>query len=127
MRAEDDNAEHMRATYEIDAWIRTRRQQVQSEEALMAAMTGRDTVEESSALWRLARPVLERYVRHLVESDTVDHEGHHPQSVAVPSQQRRERPPGRRSLVDEYQDVNPAQAAFVHALLAPSPTSATQP
>ena len=75
MRAEDDNAEHMRATYEIDAWIRTRRQQVQSEEALMAATTGRDTVEESSALWRLARPVLERYVRHLVESDTVDHEG----------------------------------------------------
>ena len=60
MKAEDANAKHMRATYEIDAWIRTRRQQVRSEESLMAAMTGRDTVEESSALWRLARPVLER-------------------------------------------------------------------
>ena len=60
LKAEDANAKHMKATYEIDAWIRTRRQRVRSEEALMAAMTGRDTVEESSALWRLARPVLER-------------------------------------------------------------------
>ena len=118
MRAEDDNAEHMRATYEIDAWIRTRRQQVQSEEALMAAMTGRDTVEESSALWRLARPVLERYVRHLVESDTVDHEG----TILKAWRYLRDSavtPPWKAILVDEYQDVNPAQAAFVHALLAP--------
>ena len=84
----------------------------------MAAMTGRDTIEESSALWRLARPVLERYVRHLVESDTIDHEGTilkawrylHDGAVT---------PPWKVLLVDEYQDVNPAQAAFVHALLAP--------
>ena len=118
MKAEEANAEHMRATVEIDAWIRTRRQQVRSEEALMAAMSGRGTIEESGALYRLARPVLERYVRHLVESDTVDHEGtilkawRYLLDGAVT-------PPWKAILVDEYQDVNPAQAAFVHALLTP--------
>ena len=118
MKAEDANAKHMRATYEIDAWIRTRRQQVRSEEVLMAAMTGRDTVEESSALWRLARPVLERYVRHLVETGTTDHEG----TILKPWRYLRDgavTPPWKAILVDEYQDVNPAQAAFLHALLAP--------
>ena len=119
MKAEDANAEHMRATVEIDAWIRTRRQQVRSEATLMAAMSSPETFEESTALWRLARPVLERYVRHLVESDTTDHEGTilkawrylHDGAVT---------PPWKVLLVDEYQDVNPAQAAFVHALLAPA-------
>ena len=48
---------------------------MRSEATLMAAISGRGTIEESGALYRLARPVLERYVRHLVESDTVDHEG----------------------------------------------------
>ena len=106
MKAEDANAKHMRATYEIDAWIRTRRQQVRSEQALMAAMTGRDTVEESSALWRLTRPVLERYVRHLVETGTTDHEGtilkawRYLCDGAVT-------PPWKAILVDEYQDVKP--------------------
>ena len=75
MKAEDGRTEHMRATYEIDAWIRTRRQQVRNEATLMEALAGRDGAEESSALWRLARPVLERYVRHLVATDTTDHEG----------------------------------------------------
>ena len=118
MKAEDANAEHMRATVEIDSWIRTRRQQVRSEATLMAAMSGRGTIEESGALYRLGRPVLERYVRHLVESDTVDHEGtilkawRYLLDGAVT-------PPWKAILVDEYQDVNPAQAAFVHALLAP--------
>ena len=118
MKAEDANAKHMRATYEIDAWIRTRRQQVRNEKTLMAAMTGRDTVEESSALWRLARPVLERYVRHLVQTNTTDHEG----TILKAWRYLRDgavTPPWKAILVDEYQDVNPAQAAFVHALLAP--------
>ena len=118
MKAEDANAKHMRATYEIDAWIRTRRQQVRNEETLMAAMTGRDTVEESNALRRLARPVLERYVRHLVETNTTDHEG----TILKAWRYLRDgavRPLWKAILVDEYQDVNPAQAAFLHALLAP--------
>ena len=118
MKAEDDNTEHMRATYEIDAWIRTRRQQVRSEADLIDAMTGRESVEESGALFRLARPVLERYVRHLVETNTVDHEG----TILKAWRYLRDgsvTPPWKAILVDEYQDVNPAQAAFVHALLAP--------
>ena len=118
MKAEDANAKHMRATYEIDAWIRTRRQQVRNEEGLMVAMTGRDTVEESIALWKLARPVLERYVRHLVETNTTDHEG----TILKAWRYLRDgavTPPWKATLVDEYQNVNPAQAAFVHALLAP--------
>ena len=118
MKAEDANAEHMQATYEIDAWIRTRRQQVRNEQTLMAAMTGRDIVEESGALWRLARPVLERYVRHLVETGTTDHEG----TILKAWRYLREgtvTPPWEAILVDEYQDVNPAQAALLHALLAP--------
>ena len=118
MKEEETRTEHMQATYEIDAWIRTRRQQVRNEEALMAAMAGRDTVEESNALWRLARPVLERYVRHLVETGTTDHEG----TILKAWRYLRDgavTPPWKAILVDEYQDVNPAQAAFLHALLAP--------
>ena len=68
----------------------------------MAAMTGRDTIEESSALWRLARPVLERYVRHLVETDTVDHEG----TILKAWRYLRDgavTPPWKAILVDEYQ------------------------
>ena len=118
MKAEDNHTEHMRATVEIDAWIRTRRQQVQSEEMLMDAISGRETVEESGALYRLARPVLERYERHLEKTDTVDHEG----TILKAWQYLRDStvtPLWKAILVDEYQDVNPAQAAFVHALLTP--------
>ena len=79
--------------------------------------TGRDTVEESSALWRLARPVLERYERYLEETDTVDHEG----TILKAWRYLRDgavTPPGRRSW-STSKEVNPAQAAFVHALLRP--------
>ena len=118
MKEEDAKTEHMQVTYEIDAWVRTRRQQVRSESTLMDAITGGDTADESSALWRLARPVLERYVRHLVETDTTDHEG----TILKAWRYLRDgaaAPPWKAVLVDEYQDVNPAQAASVHALLAP--------
>ena len=119
MKEEDATTEHMQATYEIEAWIRTRRQQVRTEATLMEAIAGRDTAEESGALWRLARPVLERYVRHLVQTETVDHEG----TILKAWRYLRDgvvAPPWKAILVDEYQDVNPAQAAFVHALLAPT-------
>ena len=62
--------------------------------------------------------MLERYEGHLEESKTVDHEG----TIIKGLHCLRERavvPPWTVILVDEYQDVNPAQAAFVHALLMP--------
>ena len=45
---------------------------------------------------------------------TTDHDG----TILEATDAARRRPdllPGRHVIVDEYQDVNPAQAAFVHA------------
>ena len=94
------------------------RQQVSTEEALRAALSARETAEEVGALYRLAQPVLERYGRHLETSGCVDHEGTILKAWGY-LRDRRVAPPWRVILVDEYQDVNPAQSAFVHALLAP--------
>ena len=119
MKTEDGKVQHMQATVEIDAWIRTRRQQVRSEKTIIEAIAKDETVAESSALYRLAGPVLERYERHLQETNTVDHEG----TILKAWRYLRDdavKPPWKAILVDEYQDVNPAQAAFVHALLAPT-------
>ena len=116
LKAEETAARHWRIAYEIDAWIRSSRQQVKSDLALNAAIAGRDTAEETAALFRLARPVLERYEKHLDETNTVDHEGtilnawRYLRAGVVEA-------PWTVILVDEYQDVNPAQAAFIHALL----------
>ena len=118
LKAEEADARHWRIAYEIDAWIRNRRQQVSADIALYKASTGRDTVEEAAALFRLARPVLERYEQHLEETNTVDHEGTILKAWRYLSDGVVE-PPWSVILVDEYQDVNPAQAAFVHALLKP--------
>ena len=118
LKAEEADARHWRIAYEIDAWMRARRQQVRGDGALYAANTGRDTAEEAAALFRLARPVLKRYERHLEQTDTVDHEG----TILKAWRYLRDdvvQPPWTVILVDEYQDVNPAQAAFLHALLKP--------
>ena len=118
LKAEEADAQHWRIAYEIDAWIRTRRQQVRTDDGLNMAISRRETAEESRALYRLASPVLERYVQHLEKTKTVDHEG----TILKGLQYVRERavvPPWKVILIDEYQDVNPAQAAFVHALLMP--------
>ena len=70
------NAEHWRIAYEIDEWIRTMRQQVlPKDKVLEAAIDAGGTAEEAVALYRLATPVLGRYVRRLEESGTIDHEG----------------------------------------------------
>ena len=119
LKADEEDARHWRIAFEIDAWIRTLRQQVSSAHSFSVEKTGRETSEETAALFRLARPVLERYERHLEQSKTVDHEGtilkawRYLRNGAV-------EPPWSVILLDEYQDVNPAQAAFVHALLKPS-------
>ena len=119
LRTTESDAEHWRIAYEIDEWIRTVRQQVKSKSAtLNAAIRERETAEEAGALYRLAAPVLKRYERNLEESGTIDHEG----TILKGWQYVREgnvEPPWTVVLIDEYQDVNPAQAAFVHALLKP--------
>ena len=117
-KADDAEARHMRVTHEIDDWIRTFRQQAASAQTTSVGTQfrqQRDLVEEANALRRLAFPVMKRYVAHLEGTNTVDHEGTILQALqyvsdgTVPS-------PWHVLLIDEYQDVNPAQAAFVHAL-----------
>ena len=119
LRTAEGNAEHWRIAYEIDEWIRTMRQQVLTRnEVLDAEIDADGTAEEAVALYRLAAPVLDRYERHLEASGTIDHEG----TILKAWQYLREgrvAPPWTGILVDEYQDVNPAQAAFIHALLRP--------
>ena len=118
MKAEEGAGSHLRVTYEVDAWIRTARQQLNTEDAFSATFSSRETAEEAAALYRLAQPVLTRYEQHLADTQCVDHEstilkawGYLRDDVVAP--------PWRVILVDEYPDVNPAQAAFVHALLKP--------
>ena len=118
LKAEEDEARHWRIAYEIDAWIRTSRQLAKTDDALEAATMRRETAEEASALFRLARPVLKKYEKHLEDTKTVDHEG----TILKAWRYLRKNvvePPWTVLLVDEYQDVNPAQAAFVHSLLKP--------
>ncbi len=120
MRADQaENRKYMLVTLEIDAWIRTRRQQVQSEQALAASFSKRgECWEEEMALYRLAQPILKRYERHLEDTDTIDHEKTILKALRY-LQDGTVKSPWKVILVDEYQDVNPAQAAFIHALLAP--------
>ena len=119
LRTAEGSAEHWRIAYEIDEWIRTMRQQVlRKDKVLEAAIDTGGTAEEAVALYRLAAPVVDRYVRRLEESGTIDHEG----TILKAWQYLREgrvESPWNVILVDEYQDVNPAQAAFIHALLQP--------
>ena len=119
MRADGGAASHLRVTFEVDAWIRTARQQVSTEDALRATFSSRETAEEAAALYRLAQPVLARYERHLAETRCVDHEGTILKAWAQYLRDGVVTPPWSVILVDENQDVNPAQAAFVHALFKP--------
>ena len=59
-----------------------------------------------------------RYEQELADTGTTDHDG----TILEATDAARRRPdllPWRHVIVDEYQDVNPAQAAFVHALTTP--------
>ena len=119
LRTAEGSAEHWRIAYEIDEWIRTMRQQVLlRDKVLEAAIDTGGTAEEAVALYRLATPVLDRYVSRLEDSGTIDHEGTILKAWRYLREGRVE-PPWNVILVDEYQDVNPAQAAFIHALLRP--------
>ena len=109
------SAEFWPVTDEIDAWIRTYRQQTHRPSTIWDD----ETAAEALALDRLAMPVLRRYEEYLRATKTTDFEGMILTAWKYAIDQRVSLP-WKVLLVDEYQDVNPAQAAFVHALLKPA-------
>ncbi len=118
MKAESGDNDFLPVTCEIDKWIRTKRQQIISDDQLVASIENWRNAAEAGSLFRLAYPVLKRYERHLTETKTTDHEGTILKALEY-IQDGKIQPPWKVVLVDEYQDVNPAQAAFIHALLKP--------
>ena len=84
LKAEDANAKHMKATYEIDAWIRTRRQQVRSEDSLKAAIKPAATTVEGEQRAVEARPSGARTLRAPPRGERHRRSRrHHPQSLAI--------------------------------------------
>ena len=98
-------------TLEVDAWIgAVRRQPAGRRPPTQRADVG--------ALRRIGGAVRRRYEQELADTGTTDHDG----TILEATDAARRRPdllPWRHVIVDEYQDVNPAQAAFVHALTTP--------
>ena len=98
-------------TLEVDAWIG----------AVRRRPAGRPPPTERAdvgALRRIGRAVRRHYEQELADTGTTDHDGTILDATAA-ARRRPERLPWRHVIVDEYQDVNPAQAAFVHALTTP--------
>ena len=99
-------------TLEVDAWIGAVRRRPAGRPS---PATARPDV---GALRRIGRAVRRRYEQELADTGTTDHDG----TILEATDAARRRPdllPWRHVIVDEYQDVNPAQAAFVHALTTP--------
>ena len=101
-------------TMEVDAWIRAMRQQPKN-----FTPKGRDV--GTLMLRRVASRVMHRYENELKKSGTLDDDGVI-LSAAEAAARRPDRLPWRHIIVDEYQDVNPAQAAFLHSLTTPRST-----
>ena len=109
--SEGPDAEPAPLTLEVDAWIGA----VRRRPAGRPPPTGRADV---GALRRIGRAVRRRYERELADTRTTDHDG----TILEATDAARRRPdllPWHHVIVDEYQDVNPSQAAFVHALTTP--------
>ena len=69
---------------------------------------------------RIGGAVRRRYEQELADTGATDHDGTILEATATAAARRRpDLLPWRHVIVDEYQDVNPAQAAFVHALTTP--------
>ena len=98
-------------TLEVDAWIG----------AVRRRPAGRPPPTERAgvgALRRIGGAVRRHYEREFVDTGATDHDG----TILEATDAARRRPdllPWRHVILDEYQDVNPAQAAFVHALTTP--------
>ena len=98
-------------TLEVDAWIGAVRRRPPGR----PPPTGRADV---GALRRIGGAVRRRHEQELADTGSTDHDG----TILEATDAARRRPdllPWRHVIVDEYQDVNPAQAAFVHALTTP--------
>ena len=109
---------------EIDDWIRTTRQSVEPPDALRARLLKRHDADMALPLMRLADAVLKRYLAELESTETEDHEGTILRAWRL-AEARGAELPWTRCLVDEWQDVNPAQSALVHALARTRPARLT--
>ena len=101
-----------RLAREIGRWISMHRQRPAGIEPML------DPESDEAALRRLGRAVLGAYEAELNETRTNDHDG----TILAGTETALARPdliPWEQIIVDEYQDVNPAQAAFLHALTTP--------
>ena len=110
--------------FEIDHWIRTTRQSVEPPDNFIIRLLDTPAREQTWPLMRLANAVLHRYLAELEATQTNDHEGTILQALRL-AELRGHELPWVRLLIDEWQDVNPAQAAFVHALARTRPARLT--
>lgn len=100
---------------EVDEWCRSIRQRAAFPEDISGRLIREHGHTHALAMIRIAEAVRERYERELERTGTQDHEGTILQALELVNRRGRELP-WRRLLVDEWQDVNPAQSALVHAL-----------
>ena len=101
-----------RLSREVDKWVGMDRRRPPGTAPALEPDSG------AAALRRLGQRVLARYETELKRTGTDDHDG----TILRAIEAARSRPdliPWDHVIVDEYQDVNPAQSAFVHALTTP--------
>ena len=109
---------------EIDHWIRTTRQSVEGRNNFTLRILDDPNGEKTWPLLRLANAVLIRYLNELKATATTDHEGTILEALHLAERRGRELP-WLRLLIDEWQDVNPAQAAFAYAIARTRPARLT--
>ena len=117
---DEPTRENARLATEINAWMSARRQRA----GPPPAAGGTDPFQ--AALRRLGERVLARYETHLRETGTTDHDGTILAGLAA-AESHPGALPWKHLLIDEYQDINPAQAAFLHAIAMPRPDGAPAP
>ena len=113
-----DRAGPRRIAKEIDAWIRAWRQRSRRMRRRRPPGLTRDGRDAAVALEMLSRPVMARWEQYLEDTGTEDFEGIILRASGL-LEKTEAAVPWRVVLLDEAQDVNPAQADFVEALTGP--------
>ena len=113
-----DRAGPRRIAKEIDAWIRAWRQRSRRMRRRRPPGLTRDGRAAAVALEMLSRPVMARWEQYLEDTGTEDFEGIILRASGL-LEKTEAAVPWRVVLLDEAQDVNPAQADFVEALTGP--------